>query len=119
MQLPKLTAPFARLNEHLFRSGITAIGEMQSMAVAGVTEVAAYQLGFDTGRRRLVTVMLCEDDDAAIRVESETRSVPHASGVGRNGPFVMACTFSPADPVLERRFAAAFMSFQSSLRTIT
>jgi hypothetical protein len=76
-----------------------------------VSEVAAFQLGFDTSRRCLVTVMLCDDEAAAARVEAETRNVPHASGVGRNGTLVMACTFSPANPILERRFTAAFMSF--------
>jgi hypothetical protein len=119
MTLPSLTPPFARLNEHLFRSGVMAIGAMQPMVLKDVSEVAAFQLGFDTSRRYLVTVMLCDDDEAAVRVEAETRNAPQASAVTRNGPFVMACTFAPANPILERRFAAAFGSFQFSLRTTT
>ena len=120
MELPKLSPAFARLNEHFFRSGITAIGEMQhSLVIKGVSEVAAFRLGFDTSRLCVVTVMLAEDDEAAARVEAETRAVPQASGVIRNGPLVMACTFSPANPILERRVAAAFMAYQPGLRTTT
>ncbi len=120
MERPRLSPPFARLDEHLFRSGVTATGSMQpALVLDGVTEVAAFQLGFDMRRRYLVTVMLCDDDAAAVRVEAETRNVPQASAVARNGKYVMACTFSPANAILERRFAAAFMAFQSALRTTT
>ena len=120
MQLPKLSPAFADLNEHFFRSGITAIGEMQhALVIKGVREVAAYRLGFDTSRLYVVTVMLGEDEEAAARVEAETRAVPQASGVIRNGPFVMACTFQPSNQILEGRVAAAFMAYQPGLRTTT
>src|SRR5271154_307019 len=115
---PKLTPSFPALNAHPFRSGIPAIGQMQhSIVLNNVREVAAFQLGFDVNRFWVVTVTLSDDDEAAARVEAETRAVPQVSGVSRNGPFVMACTFSPADPIVERRFTAAFMSFQPALRT--
>ena len=115
-----LSPPFEALIAHLFRSGVTAIGEMQrALVLPDVREVAAFRLGFDQNRFHLVTVTLSDDEAAAARVEEETRRVPQVSGVNRNGPFVMACTFNPADPILEQRFTAAFMSFQAALRTTT
>jgi len=115
-----LSATFAALHAHLFRSGITALGEMQpSLVLPNVKEAAAFRLGFDPGRNFIVTVMHCESDEAATRLEAETRAVPQVSCVSRKGPFVMACTFNLADPILERRFVAAFQSFQPDLRTTT
>ena len=115
-----MTPPFVELNAHLFRSGIPATGEMQhSLVLKGVSEVAAFRLGFDVNRFHVVTVMRCEDDTEAARVEAETRAIPNVSGVNRNGAFVMACTFRPADALMERRFTAAFLSYQAALRTTT
>jgi ABC-type uncharacterized transport system auxiliary subunit len=118
--LNNLSPSFRLFNSHLFRSGIPATGEMQyNLVLPGVKEVAAFKLGYDVNRLRVVTVMIAEDEAAAARIEQETRAVPQVLSVHRNGNLVMACTFSSADPIVERRVTAAFQAFQPALRTTT
>jgi hypothetical protein len=118
--LSDLSRSFEAFNSHLFRSGIPATGEMQhNLILPGVKEVAAFKLGYDVNRVRLVTVMIAEDEAAAQRIEQETRAVPQVMSVHRNGNLVMACTFAQPDPIVERRVVAAFAAFQPALRTTT
>jgi hypothetical protein len=112
---PKLTAPFEALNLHLFKSGVSAVGEMQHLTINNAKEVAAFRLGFDPTKFYVVTVTLSDDEAAASLVEGEARNAPQFTGVSRNGAFVMACTFSPANSDLERQFATAFMSYKHGI----
>jgi hypothetical protein len=117
---PPLSPPFAALNAHFFRNGITAVGQMQrDLVLKDAAQVAAFRLGFDPGLFYVVTVMLSDDEEAATRVEVDTRAVPQVSTVARNGCLVMACTFRPANSILEQRVTAAFKAYQPDLRTTT
>lgn len=112
---PKLSATFEALQSHLFRSGISVVGEMQPLALNNVQEVASFRLGFDPTRFYAVTITLSEDENSASIVEGEARGAPQFSGVRRNGALVMACTFSPANTALEEEFGNAFMSFKQGI----
>jgi hypothetical protein len=119
-EMATLSRTFRAFHSHLFRLGIPATGEMQgNLILPGVKEVAAFKLGYDVERPRIVTVMIAQDEDAAARVEGETRAIPQVSSVHRNVNLVMACTFSSPDPIVERRVTAAFLAFQPALRTTT
>lgn len=109
---PALSPPFDALSAHLYKNGLAALGEMQQITVANVKEMASFRLGFDPAKFQIVTITLSPDENAAATVEAEAKNAPQFTQVCRNGCFVMACTFSPPDPELEKRFAAAFGSFK-------
>ena len=108
-----LSPAFEALNEHIFRSGIPTVCEMRkNMMMGDVAEVAAFRLGFDPNRLHVVTVMRCEDGGGAIRLEAQAKTLPEVSGVNRNGTYVMTCSFTPPDPIVEQRFTKAFLAFR-------
>jgi hypothetical protein len=111
IKTPEAPADFVALVGHLHGVDLWPVLSMRHEKVTNVEALGWLSFGISSNAMCVVTVARCASPELAKVVENELRAAPQYTGVNINRSYVMGCTFSPANPDLEARVTAAFLSF--------
>jgi len=102
------------LVDHLARNELRPAVSIRPERINDVQTLAWLVFQSSDETMAVVTLAACESQDLAVRVEEEMLGAPQYTGVQRNGPYVIGCTFMPPNPELQSQVGASFSSFASA-----